>query len=771
MLPRFLSLPIGISLALTVSARSDVFYAPDSAGDAIKRVNAIGAASTVISTGLSDPSQVVVEASGDILVADTGLGRVMRYPVGGGSPVQVGDDVPGVGSLAFSPGGVLYVASTTNGTIQKLNANETDFELVTTIAAATLRGIAFDSKTGDLYIADQTGNRILIIEANETIATDYATAVTAPFALAFDSAGKLHFTDARDGGRIGYFQGNPKNPNGSKEVVKNLGAVRGFVFDRADVPHYLLATGELRKVVGTGTTSVTTGLGGVQHLTSRATQVTSIAHSTQSILSPTPVVISKLGNPAIGGGSTALKVNLASGPNATSANNLALLRKDSEGNLEVLARKSLAAPNDTIPRVISNIGDPILNRSGRVAFIGTLRPNVDGVTSVNSIRIFSDFDGGPLRSILKRGDSAPGPDFTADVKFTAFKQMVLPDGVGPAIIATIAGPGVKSSDNLGVWASDAAGTFSLVLRKGQEIATTDKPRKLGSFKLFTSTAMSLGQARHFGDAQTFTVQAKCTDGYPVILRVKPGMAPEILAEKGSDVAALVGVAGAKLASFNSPAMADDAFAAYKGALVATGGITSATAQIIIGRDAANTKIARTGDSAPGTDSAFASLGDPVVNPDGNLAFFAKLNPKVGTVTSATLAGLWQDLGSGVTKAVRQGDSPQGVSGSMRFTAFKQYILPTIGGVTFTGTIAGDGITSANNLGIWTNDGAGSTEPLLRKGDRVFIGGKDRIVTSFKVFTTAVGATGQSRQFDANGSVVCQVGCSDGTKAILKLTPP
>jgi hypothetical protein len=220
-------------------------------------------------------------------------------------------------------------------------------------------------------------------------------------------------------------------------------------------------------------------------------------------------------------------------------------------------------------------------------------------------------------------------------------------------------------------------------------------------------------------------------------------------------------------------MAADATLAFRAMLLPLPNVvTAATAPIIFARDTQNEKIARAGDSAPDvTGGIFAALSDPVVSPSGGLAFFGKLKPLIGNVATTTAAGLWQDLGNGVENAVRQGDPVAGIAGNVKFAAFKQFVLPATGGAVFTATIAGDAISSANNLGIWANDGAGANDALLRKGDKLTVNGKSRAVTSFKVFLGALGVTGQSRSFDASGAVACQVTFSDATQAVLVLRQP
>ena len=748
-------------------ARADAFYVTDSTQDVITRINRIGFTTSFPAgpSGLVEPQQVVLDAAGNAFVADSGLGKVMRFPADGSTPVQEGNDVPGVNALAFSPSGVLHVCSGTDDTIRKLSGNT--FQMVATVTAnAVLRSIAFDTN-GDLYAADNAGSRIFKITpaGGQSV---YSTAVSQPFAVAFDTAGKLHVTDAMDGGRIATFTGNGNN---SRLVIGNLGSPRGLAFDKGNIAHYLTASGDLRRVNGSATAPVAEGLGTVQLLTARGPSVTAVAH-TGTVVTSEP--IKTLAPPAIGNGQLAFKGVFTTGGNVTAANSLGLFRSQMDGEIDVLARKSFPAPGMTVGQVVpilNAFGDPILNNSGRVAFIGTLRAGVGNVTSADSIAVFSDFDGGQLRPVLRRNQNNLGNNLDPAVKFTAFKQLVLPDDSGPAVIATMSGPGVTSATATGLWSLNSAGELSLLLRSGTLIMAGGKERKVGAITMFTPTPMSLGQSRHFGENQTFVLSLKFTDGFPAIVRVKPGMAPEVLAERFADVGAAV--PEAKLNSFGSPAVAANGDIAFRALLaVLPNVVTAATAPVILTRAATNAKVVRQGESEPDVQGAFfASIGDPVYSASGTLAFFGKLRPGLGSVTTTNAAGLWQDLDSGLHNVVRQSDPAAGIPGAVKFTAFKQFVLPATGGVVFIATISGDGITAANNLGIWANDGAGATDVLLRKGDKLTVDGKMRTVIGFKIFQTAIGVAGQSRSFEDSGAVACHVTFSDLTQAVLLIRRP
>ncbi len=753
-----------IMLAITagsLAVRADVFLVPDPTADRIARVNGAGVVSSAISTGLDTPEQVAVDANGNLYVADSAAGKVLQFPAAGGGPNQIGDAVAGVTSLAFDKDGVLHVAIPGDRTIRKLVSNT--FQILTTLeAGASPRCIAF-APGGNLFAA--AGNKIFEVTPAGG-SSPFSSDVTAPFAVAFDSTGKLFVTDTQQGGRILTFTGNSGN---TKDEATGLGAVRGLAFDRANVAHYLTSGGELRKVINKTTSAlVAGGLGDARLLTVRSASTLVVAFKGQTLTDPVGASFASFGSPAIGGGLVAFKATLQTGVlNFSSANASGLWRADSAGTITEIARKSIHLPGDAdATSTVISVTDPVLNNNGRIAFTAKFK---SGTTS--GVAVMTDSTGGTLVPLVKKGEQAPGLDL--GVKFTAFKQVVLADDAGPAFLASVAGPGIGLGNNLGLWSTNAAGVVSLVVRKGDMITVGGRTRKLSTPALFKGAPLTLGHGRHAALGQQFTFTAKFTDGFTALLLVQPGTTPTVLAEKGGMVGSAIN--GALFASFGSPCVTKqaDKFAFLSKLVPSFGGVTSASAGAIFTQAAAtNDLVAQKTFGAPGVTGAFfATIGDPVMSPSGALAFFGKMKAGLGGVLSGTAAGLWANTGGGLDNAVRQGDPAPGISGTVKFTAFRQFVLPDTGGVVFTASVAGSGITTSNNLGLWADDGTGGLELLIRKGDKVKINGQTKTATSFTIFKAVTGVTGQSRQFDTSGNVVCQVSCSDGTKAIFSFRRP
>jgi hypothetical protein len=764
----FLTTAVLLTALAQVSA--GVMLVPTGTNATVLRVNAVGISTSWISAGLMVPEQVIIDANGDALVADSGLGQVLRFPAGGGPSTVVGTPVPGVTSLAFDPSGVLHVTCATDRTLRKLTPGNT-FEILATFPLGTEpRSLVIDAG-GTLYVADRTGNRIL--EVNSAgVYSDFSTEVTAPYALAFDNAGKLHATDATDGGRLVTF-----NPTGKARPFDNninLGTLRGLAFDEANTAHFLTSAGDLKKLAAGGAALIASGLGDVRLLTARSASRSVLAFSNQVLAEPAGAVFSVLNSPARGAGVTAFKASLKTGIAAvTLANNYGIWKSNDAGTLTLLARRGSAPPGLPDAKV-SLLGDPIVSSSGKVAFTTTLTTGVGGVTLSTATAVISDATGA-LGPVLRKGEQALGQGLDPAVKFTGFRQLVLPGDSGPAVLATISGPGVNTSNNLGLWSVAANGTVSLVVRKGDIIPFADKSRKLSGLSLFTAPVLCQGQGRHAAANRQFTFRATFTDGFTALLLVQPGLPPAIVAERRGPVGATL--PNALFSLLGSPAVSDNAsdFASRSTMLSGTafGGVTlSSSAGIFTQAAGVNTLEARATFPAPGvTNAIFSTLADPVVSSGGAYAFFARMKSGFGGVTLATSGGLWADLGTGLQLIARQGATAPGVPGTVRFTAFSRCVLPANYGPSFTANIAGTGITTANNFGVWAHDGAGATNLLLRKGDKIAINGPQRTLSLITIYRSLLPLAGQSRHFDKDGSICALVRCTDGTRAIVAVTPP
>jgi sugar lactone lactonase YvrE len=230
---------------ITTVAGNGVLTPPDSNGTILGGTFS-GDGGPATAAGLSMPSGVAVDASGNVYIADSYNNRIRKVtagsgiittvagigPVGNGHGSISGDGgsataaaLNGPSGVALDPAGNLFIADTYNSRIRKVVAGS---GIITTIsgngsfgfsgdggAAAAARlnypaGVALDS-AGNLYIADDRNSRIRKVAAGSGIITtiagngsdgfsgdgDTATAagLAFPYGVALDLRGNLYIAD------------------------------------------------------------------------------------------------------------------------------------------------------------------------------------------------------------------------------------------------------------------------------------------------------------------------------------------------------------------------------------------------------------------------------------------------------------------------------------------------------------------------------------------------------------------------------------------------
>ena len=162
---------------------------------------------TTLSTGLSSPTGVAVDAKGNLYVVDSGNNRILRFP----QPfTQTGQPLPDIviGQTSFSA----------NSPNQGASAPTASSLVFTTSSTALVAYLTFDAQ-GDLWVADAGNNRVLrfnvsvlgspassgpsadlVLGQPNFLSNKYAppgnpltsySAFTTPAGIAFDAAGRL----------------------------------------------------------------------------------------------------------------------------------------------------------------------------------------------------------------------------------------------------------------------------------------------------------------------------------------------------------------------------------------------------------------------------------------------------------------------------------------------------------------------------------------------------------------------------------------------------
>jgi sugar lactone lactonase YvrE len=246
---------------LVMDANGNLYIAGQ-ANHVVRRVDPSGIISTVAGLGpnqigfngdnqlatraqLASPSDVALDAAGNLYIADSGNQRIRRVDshgmittvAGTGEEGFSGDDGPATAaklkfpsSIAFDAAGNLYIADARNYRIRRVDAST---GIITTIAGSG-KGFAGDGgpataakfaemtdlvigPAGDIFVADSLNHRVRRIDSDGIVTTVagngsfnvYSAAelgdggqatdavVRLPYGLAFDSAGNLYIAENR----------------------------------------------------------------------------------------------------------------------------------------------------------------------------------------------------------------------------------------------------------------------------------------------------------------------------------------------------------------------------------------------------------------------------------------------------------------------------------------------------------------------------------------------------------------------------------------------
>lgn len=343
----------------------------------------------------------------------------------------------------------------------------------------------------------------------------------------------------------------------------------------------------------------------------------------------------------------------------------------------VIALSGNAAPGTEPGVTFGFVGNASLNNASQVAFTSFLAGA--GVTSANNQSIWRD-------TTLVAREGAAASAAGAGVNFGSLLTPLLNEAGQVAFSSSLTGTGVTTANDEAIW------------RDGTLIARTGNaaPGLGGVTFSFVSSNLRLSDAGHVvfsatlaGSGVTATNDNSLWSNSRLVAREGN---PATAAGAGVDFAG----------SFGSPVVNDLGELAFTAFLTGTG-VTSAN-DTSIWHDAA--LVAREGGAAPvaGGGVNFATLGAPVLNNAGQVAFFSALTG--AGVTAGNDAAIFRD---GALIA-REGDAAAAGPG-VAFGHLTNPFLNDAGQVAFNSALTGMGVTTANDSAIW-RDGV----LIVREGD-------------------------------------------------------
>jgi hypothetical protein len=254
---------------------------------------------STIAGSLMTPSQVAVDAVGNLYVADSGLGKVLMYATGGSSaPVLIGTGLTAPSGVAVDGAGDVFIGD--SGSVYEVPFGPTGLNsagqvtLVSGLGATGMQ-LAADG-SGHLYVADPSNNRVVKVSdigastaTNLGMTSTFLTAgFTSPSAVAVDSNNNLYVVDGTNLFEVTGGLGAPTT------LLNNLSNATSLAVDPSGAV-YLSSTG--------GTVRIP--------LVSGALAPSNETPIASSVTSPTSVTLDRWGNAYVADGA-GLKVQLVS---------------------------------------------------------------------------------------------------------------------------------------------------------------------------------------------------------------------------------------------------------------------------------------------------------------------------------------------------------------------------------------------------------------------------------------------------------------------------
>jgi len=164
-----------------------------------------GAQSTVLATGLSDPTGVAVDGSGNVYLVDTGNNRVLKETLSSGaySVSTVASDLSVPYGVAVDGSGSLYIADTGNNRVLKETPTASGYSESTIASGVGFpSGIAVDA-SGNIYVTNDSNGLIVkgTLSAGSYVLTTIVSGLSSPAGVAVDSSGNVYIADT-DNNRV-----------------------------------------------------------------------------------------------------------------------------------------------------------------------------------------------------------------------------------------------------------------------------------------------------------------------------------------------------------------------------------------------------------------------------------------------------------------------------------------------------------------------------------------------------------------------------------------
>jgi hypothetical protein len=434
------------------------------------------------------------------------------------------------------------------------------------------------------------------------------------------------------------------------------------------------------------------------------------------------------------------------------------------GSLALVARTGSQAPGapagvDFSTEPALELFFPTFNDAGQTAFYGATTDGGLGLWSEGS---------GNLAAVARSGEQAPGTPDGVTFNFANLYDLLdgplLNNSGQTTFRAVLSGPGVTIENRQGRW-SERSGSLELTARQGSFM-----PGPPGVVNEFMEEA-GLNDA---GES-VFWAELSGIGGNSGSVWSEGSGSLAMVARQGSPVPGMPGVTFD--AVFATGAINN------AGQTVIVAGLSSDNSSLGFGGDSVwladsgnLTLIARRGTHAPGTPSGvnFEDFGGWSSLNEAGHALLNVLLSGAGVDDSNDEALYLRDALGNLTVVGREGDQAPGTPTGTVFAHDRTHdptlgyarVLNSVGQVAATIPLAGPGVDSTNDHGIWATDRSGAQQLIVRKGDELEVAlGDFRTVSELSLVGDNGNSNGWSSAFNNFGQVAFWASFTDGSQGV------
>ncbi len=458
------------------------------------------------------------------------------------------------------------------------------------------------------------------------------------------------------------------------------------------------------------------------------------------------------------------------GPGVNTANDTVLLRGDSTGQLDIVAREGAQVPGLPAGTTFRSFSDQKINEAGSVAFRAELQgPDVQ---FDNNSAIFSDRGGSGVELIMREGDQAPG--LTAGVVYSNPSDFLFNEAGRIAFSIRLTGTDVTGANDRAIFAEGNSAGLVPIAREG------DDAIGVGPGTVYSSLDTNI-TGNGVGDiGWRATLSDPVVDSAFYVGSADAGFTPALISGGQAD-----GVPSGIVIDLILNGLINDSGQVLLQTRLSGPGVTSGNQDILYRGSIGSslTPVLREGDPAPGlnTGVTISSIGASAFSSDGRIALPCNVDDPGSPNIARSL--LYSEQGTaGLIPIARSFDQAIGLNTGLRYPSFDSELIQrndsdqiVFGAFELlVGTSSNPGFSSRD--AVWMTDADGSVRLVVTHGSELDVN-EDPMIEDLRTVssqtTLASQFSGANYILNDNGELLFSARFTDGSSAVLvgTVTPP